>query len=172
MICAGAYRQMLCKGKVNCMTRRIMFAMMLLILVSGCNLGGGSSGVGSNCGAGDGKTVTTASEVKYENLQVCGGNTVQSGQTVVVNYKSYIKDGTNLKPLKDTYNAQKPVTFKIGAGQVIKGLEDGVVGMHVGDKRKLTLLPNLAYGPGGNSSEGVPQNTTLIYDVELLEIRQ
>jgi peptidylprolyl isomerase len=154
------------------MIRRTIFALMLLILVSGCNLGGGSSGIGSNCGAGDGKTVTTASEVKYENLTVCGGNTVQSGQTVVVNYKSYLKDGINLKPLKDTYNSQKPVTFKVGSGQTIKGLEDGVLGMHVGDKRRLTLIPSLHYGQGGNSSEGVPANSTLVYDVELVEIRQ
>jgi FKBP-type peptidyl-prolyl cis-trans isomerase len=172
MICAGTYRQMFCKGRVNIMMRRIVLMIMLLILVSGCNLGGGSSGIGSNCGAGDGKTVTTASEVKYENILVCGGSTVQPGQTVVVNYISYVKDGTSLRTLKNTYDAQKPVTFKLGAGQTIKGLEDGVIGMHVGDKRRLTLSPNLHYGAGGNSSEGVPSNATLVYDVELIEIRQ
>src|SRR5437763_2808521 len=87
--------------------------------LTGCNLGVGGA---ASCSKGDGKVVTTASQVKYEDLTVCGGTEAKAGNTVKVNYISSVKDGSDLRQIQSTYPPNTPVSFKIGAGQVIRGL--------------------------------------------------
>ncbi len=89
------------------------------------------------------------------------------GKTVVVHYTGTLKDGTKFDSSLDR---NKPFSFPLGAGAVIQGWEKGIVGMKVGGKRKLIIPPNLGYGERGAGGV-IPPNATLLFDVELLEVK-
>lgn len=88
-----------------------------------------------------------------------------AGSTITVNYTGRLTDGTQF----DTSIGRAPFSFKLGAGQVIAGWDKGVAGMKVGGKRKLTISPELGYGAAGQGP--IPPNATLIFDVELLDVK-
>lgn len=97
-----------------------------------------------------------------------GEDTAQAGDLVTVNYTGYLEDGTKFDSSLDR---NEPFTFPLGQNQVIQGWEKGIVGMQVGEKRKLTIAPELAYGEQGTPGGPIPPNATLIFEVELLNIR-
>lgn len=138
----------------------ISISILVLFTLGAC----GSNS--SQCQAGDGKTVTTSAGLKYEELQVCGGSEAVDGKNVTVNTTVYVKDGDQQRQIQDV----RGLIFRVGAGQVVRGLDLGVVGMKVGGKRRLTLSPDLGYGAKGDTSNRVPSNATLIYEVELVSI--
>ena len=106
-------------------------------------------------------------ELIIEELIVGDGDEAQDYNKVVVNYTGALLDGSifdsSLKP------GRTPFTFTLGAGSVIKGWDQGVKGMRVGGKRKLTIPPDLGYGDNG-AGNVIPPGATLIFEVELLEI--
>lgn len=104
-------------------------------------------------------------ELKIEDIEVGTGETVESGDTVVIHYTGTLTDGTKFDSSVDR---GEPFQTDIGVGQVIEGWDKGVVGMKVGGKRKLTIPPSMAYGD--QEIPGIPANSTLIFDVELLEV--
>ena len=112
-----------------------------------------------------GKPKTTASGVQYWDVTAGSGATAVSGKNVTVNYTGWLTSGKQF----DTSVGKRPFQFKLGAGQVIQGWDDGVAGMKVGGKRQLRIPPNLAYGSQGVSG-AIPPNATLIFDVELLAV--
>ena len=93
------------------------------------------------------------------------GDEASAGKTVTVNYTGTLEDGTQF----DTSIGRAPFSFPLGAGRVIKGWDEGVAGMKVGGKRKLTIPPELGYGSRG-AGNVIPANATLIFEVELLNV--
>lgn len=110
-------------------------------------------------------SVTTDALVK-EVLRVGSGEAAKSGDTVVVHYTGTLLNGTKFDSSLDK---GEPFSFVLGAGRVIQGWEQGILGMQVGEKRKLTIPPSLAYG--ANAVGPIPANSTLVFEVELLEIK-
>jgi FKBP-type peptidyl-prolyl cis-trans isomerase len=113
------------------------------------------------------KEVTTESGLKYTDLKEGEGAAAKKGDTVEVHYTGWL---TNGKKFDSSVDRKEPFTFKLGAGKVIKGWDEGVAGMKVGGKRKLTIPPELAYGKRG-AGDVIPPDATLIFEVELLKIR-
>ncbi len=111
--------------------------------------------------------VTTPSGLKYEVITAGTGATPTAGQTVIVHYTGTLDDGTKFDSSRDR---NEPFKFKLGAGQVIKGWDEGLATMKVGDRRNLILPPELGYGSRGAGGV-IPPNATLIFDVELLGIQ-
>ncbi len=114
----------------------------------------------------DANTVTTDSGLKYVQLKEGTGATPKPGQTVSVHYTGTLEDGTKFDSSRDR---GKPFSFKLGAGQVIKGWDEGISNMKVGERRQLIIPPGLGYGARGAGGV-IPPNATLIFDVELLKI--
>ena len=126
--------------------------------------------VGPGITAGDdkgGKVVTTDSGLKYQDLKEGTGEAAKKGDTVVVHYTGWLKDGTKFDSSLDR---KEPFSFALGAGQVIKGWDEGVAGMKPGGKRKLIIPPDLAYGKKGAGGV-IPADAELTFEVELLKIK-
>lgn len=107
------------------------------------------------------------SELIIEDLTVGEGDTASAGQSVSVHYTGWLTDG---QKFDSSVDRNDPFEFKLGMGQVIPGWDQGVAGMQVGGKRKLTIPPNLGYGARGAGGV-IPPNATLVFEVELLGIR-
>ena len=114
-----------------------------------------------------GEPVKTASGLEYWDIKVGTGATAQSGQHVKVDYTGWL---TNGKKFDSSVGTGRPFELMLGAGQVIKGWDEGIVGMKVGGKRQLRIPPDLAYGAKGYPG-AIPPNATLIFDVQLLEAK-
>lgn len=107
------------------------------------------------------------SGLQYEDLVVGDGQTAERGQSVEVHYTGWL---TNGKKFDSSLDRRQPFSFKLGAGQVIKGWDEGVAGMKVGGKRKLSIPPHLGYGARGAGGV-IPPNAELIFEVELLGVK-
>ncbi len=111
--------------------------------------------------------ITTPSGLKYIDTEVGSGQSPVNGQGVVVHYTGTLEDGTKFDSSVDR---DKPFSFTIGIGRVIQGWDEGVMSMKVGGKRRLIIPAELGYGARGAGGV-IPPNATLIFDVELLDIR-
>lgn len=103
--------------------------------------------------------------LKIEILKQGSGEEVKKNDVIAVHYTGRLEDGTKFDSSLDR---GEPFTFTLGIGQVIKGWDLGVLGMKIGEKRQLTILPELGYGAGGIGP--IPPNATLIFEIELLSI--
>jgi len=122
---------------------------------------------GSESSASEGKEITTSSGLQYIDQVVGTGDTAKSGQTVSVHYTGWL---TNGKKFDSSVDRGQPFSFRLGVGQVIKGWDEGVQGMKIGGKRKLTIPSNLGYGARGAGGL-IPPHATLVFDVELLGVQ-
>ncbi|MES9940935.1 MAG: FKBP-type peptidyl-prolyl cis-trans isomerase [Candidatus Thiodiazotropha sp. 6PLUC2] len=108
----------------------------------------------------------TDSGLKIEELHEGDGETAESGQQVTVHYTGWLLDGDKFDSSVDR---DQPFNFALGKGMVIRGWDEGVAGMKVGGKRRLTIPPQLGYGAQGAGGV-IPPNATLVFDVELLAV--
>ncbi|MES9850843.1 MAG: FKBP-type peptidyl-prolyl cis-trans isomerase [Candidatus Thiodiazotropha sp. L084R] len=108
----------------------------------------------------------TDSGLKIEDLAEGDGETAESGQQVTVHYTGWLLDGDKFDSSVDR---NQPFDFALGKGMVIRGWDEGVAGMKVGGKRRLTIPPQLGYGTQGAGGV-IPPNATLVFDVELLAV--
>ena len=102
--------------------------------------------------------------LKYVDLKVGEGDIAEAGLTATVHYTGWLTDGTKFDSSLDR---NQPLQFRIGAGNVIRGWDEGVKGMRIGGKRHLTIPPDMGYGAAGYAPV-IPPNATLVFDVELL----
>ncbi|MES2745439.1 MAG: FKBP-type peptidyl-prolyl cis-trans isomerase [Bdellovibrionota bacterium] len=105
--------------------------------------------------------------MKIEEVQAGTGDEAVEGKEVTVHYTGTLTDG---KKFDSSLDRNEPFTFRLGAGMVIPGWEQGIKGMKVGGKRKLTIPPALGYGERGAGGV-IPPNATLLFDVELLGVK-
>lgn len=119
-------------------------------------------------GGGAGPEVTTPTGLKYTDLVVGTGPSPRPGQSAVVHYTGTLTDGTKFDSSRDK---GQPYTFVLQSNppSVIKGWDEGVATMKVGGRRRLVVPPALGYGPRPRT--GIPPNSTLVFDVELLDVK-
>lgn len=136
-----------------------IWPLVVTILAAGC---GGSTETG------------TVTELIREDARVGVGAEAQPGRRVVVHYTGWLyeesrpdRKGAKFDSSRDR---NEPFSFSLGAGEVIRGWDEGVAGMRIGGQRTLTIPPNLGYGARGAGGV-IPPNATLLFEVELLEIR-
>jgi FKBP-type peptidyl-prolyl cis-trans isomerase FkpA len=103
----------------------------------------------------------------YEDLVEGTGKEAHAGDEVEVHYTGWLTDG---RKFDSSHDRGEPYPVRLGAGNVIKGWDAGLVGMKVGGKRKLTIPPELGYGSRGHGSD-IPPGATLVFDVELVNVR-
>jgi peptidylprolyl isomerase len=118
-----------------------------------------------------GRTTVTASGLRINDSKIGTGATPRAGQICVMHYTGWLyQNGNKGQKFDSSVDRGKPFEFQIGRGQVIAGWDEGVATMKVGGKRTLIIPPELGYGARG-AANVIPPNATLIFDVELLEVK-
>ena len=115
--------------------------------------------------------VTYPDGLQYVDITVGTGEVAEMNLTLTVEYTGWLSDGTKF----DSSRGREPFTFQISHGNVIAGWDEGLLGMKVGGKRRLTVPSDLAYGPGGQQdpntgAQVIPPNATLVFEVELTKV--
>ncbi len=147
---------------------RVLMALALGITSASIALTGAPS-IGMAQAAG--KTMTTSSGLQITDTKVGDGATPKTGQTCVMHYTGWLyQNGAKGKKFDSSVDRGEPFEFAIGAHQVIRGWDEGVATMKVGGKRTLIIPPELGYGARGAGGV-IPPNATLIFDVELLDVK-
>jgi FKBP-type peptidyl-prolyl cis-trans isomerase FkpA len=127
----------------------------------------GTASAPSTPAASDAVKPAETGELKIEEVQAGTGDEAVEGKEVTVHYTGTLTDGTKFD---SSHDRGEPFSFRIGAGMVIPGWDQGIKGMKVGGKRKLTIPPALGYGERGAGGT-IPPNATLLFDIELLSVK-
>jgi FKBP-type peptidyl-prolyl cis-trans isomerase len=145
-----------------------LFAIFLVACGGGEPKGDSAGGaMAAELGIDPASLTRTASGLQYQDVATGTGVEATPGKVAVVHYTGWLTDGTKFDSSRD---AGEPFSFPLGEGRVIAGWDEGVAGMKVGGRRKLVIPPDLGYGAEG-SPPVIPPASTLVFDVELLEVR-
>ena len=109
----------------------------------------------------------TESGLRYQFIQRGSGKKAENGKTVALHYEGSLENG---KVFDSSYPRKKPIEFRLGQGQVIEGWDEGIALLQVGDKARFVIPSDLAYGPSGAGGV-IPPHATLIFDVELMDVK-
>lgn len=152
------------------MKKTILLSVIIVILIAGiCFVFQKiKNNPGENKESAETNNIQGIQNMKTEILKEGTGEIAKNGDTVSVHYTGTFENG---QKFDSSLDRGEPFSFILGAGQVIQGWDLGVLGMKVGEKRKLTIPPELAYGESGAGGI-IPPNATLIFEVELLGIGQ
>jgi FKBP-type peptidyl-prolyl cis-trans isomerase len=147
---------------------------ILAVLIMSLGLAACTEVTPTTTAAASSPTATPGSEMENQGLKIVDevvgtGPEAVNGATVSVNYTGWL--ASNHQQFDSSFSRNKPFDFQLGAGQVIKGWDMGVLGMKVGGKRSLTIPASLGYGSTGAGGGLIPPDATLIFDVELLEVK-
>ncbi len=156
--------------KHNKTTITIIFVVVIVIIGAMFYLNGNGKGIMTFSGDSDKSSSSTQDNgaVSVEDVVEGEGDTVKTGDTVMVHYTGLLKSDGSV--FDTSYTRGVPFIFNVGSGQVIKGWDEGLVGMRVGGKRKLDIPSSLAYGETGAGDGVIPPNADLIFEIELLGI--
>jgi FKBP-type peptidyl-prolyl cis-trans isomerase FkpA len=151
------------------MVPRQMMKLVGPLMALAMALSWGCSHKGSGSGSADSKkSAAAAGGLVVDDVKPGEGAIATKGKTVSVHYTGRLTDGTKFD---SSYDRGQPIDFPLGGGVVIKGWDQGIEGMKVGGKRKLTIPPDLAYGARGTPGGPITPNATLVFDVELVGVR-
>ena len=146
---------------------RTMIALILMAAAGGAFAASTTTAMAQSAG----KTITTPSGLQIIDTVVGKGATPKRGQICVMHYTGWLyENGVKGKKFDSSVDRNEPFSFPIGTGQVIRGWDEGVATMKVGGKRTLIIPPALGYGAAGAGGV-IPPNATLIFDVELLQVK-
>lgn len=152
--------------------RQILVALSLLPALGACDLNDfrrvpivSGTDFATELNVNFDKMRETPSGLRFQDLETGTGPEARAGSTVAVHYTGWLTDGREF----DSSRGGEPLTFPLGRGAVIDGWEEGVAGMRVGGKRKLVIPPSLGYGAQRNGP--IPADATLVFDVELVDVR-
>jgi len=148
-------------ARIQC--SRIALSLFVLLLAVSFNL---TTNAFSKEDKMSGDVQETPSGLKYIVIEEGEGDKPAKGKKVKVHYTGKLEDGT---VFDSSVKRGVPIEFTLGVGQVIKGWDEGIADMKVGEKRQLIIPPDLGYGPNGYPPV-IPPNSTLIFDVELVEV--
>jgi FKBP-type peptidyl-prolyl cis-trans isomerase len=135
--------------------------------LSACSKKSGDTG-SSSASSGAAAPQQNGSGLMIEEVKAGDGALATKGKTVSVHYTGTLTNGTKFD---SSHDRGQPIEFVLGAGMVIKGWDQGIDGMKVGGKRKLTIPPELGYGARGTPGGPIPPNATLVFDVELVAVK-
>ena len=147
-------------------------AALVLVLALGLFIQGKNAAAGSSDKSSSGPTkvfgkpTVTGSGLQYWDIKAGTGAVAGASKQVKVHYTGWLLNG---KKFDSSVDSGRPFEFELGTGQVIKGWDQGIVGMRVGGKRQLRIPPALGYGSSGSGP--IPPNSVLIFDVELLGVK-
>jgi peptidylprolyl isomerase len=143
--------------------------LLFALFLSACGGDAGPKGskLSAELGIDSAALTRTPSGLQYQEVAPGSGAAAKPGQIAVVHYTGWLTDGTKFDSSRDR---GEPFSFPIGVGQVIPGWDEGVAGMKAGGRRRLVIPSDLAYGPEG-SPPVIPPDATLVFDVELVELR-
>jgi FKBP-type peptidyl-prolyl cis-trans isomerase len=127
----------------------------------------GKDGFSASLGVDTAAMTKTPSGLRYQEMTPGQGKVATAGLKVSVQYTGWLPNGEKFDSSRDR---NQPFSFTLGAGEVIAGWDEGVAGMKVGGRRKLVIPPDLAYGTAGAPPD-IPPGATLVFDVELLDVR-
>ena len=142
--------------------KAMALATAAVLAFSACGEEGGGDAGDGGCST---DPVELESGLKYEEIECGDGAEAKQGDTITVHYTGTLEDGSEF----DSSVGGQPFIFVLGAGEVIQGWDLGFEGMKVGGKRKLTIPSDLGYGPEG--VPGIPPDSTLIFEVELVDVQ-